>query len=296
MSIYLKDIDEENWLKIIMLTTNKDGNHSIFEEFVASNALSIAQSKIEKGWIIKGIYNNDEIIGFTMYGYCQKTKFYELCRFMIDYRYQGNGYGKEALKIIIEEMKKIEGCKEIYLSTDEKNVIGKSIYEKIGFKNTGRFIDGEALYALPLYDDMVHEKSCGGIVYKSVNKEIKYLLLKSIGTDGYWGFPKGHIEYLETEEETALREIFEECGLKVKLVEGFRTTDSYIINDIAEKEVVLFLGEADNDSLTKIQAEEIEDYRWCNYEEAQSLLTFDNGRRILHEANKFLSNSINGVD
>lgn len=296
MSIYLKDIDGYNWLKVIMLTTNKGGNHNIFEEFVASNALSIAQSKIEEGWIIKGICNNDEIIGFTMYGYCQKTKFYELCRFMIDYRYQGKGYGKEALQIIIEEMKKIEGCKDIYLSIDEKNVIAKRLYEKIGFKNTGRFIDGEVLYALPLYDDMVHEKSCGGIVYRSVNKEIKYLLLKSIGIDGYWGFPKGHMEYSETEEETALREVFEECGLRVKLVNGFRTIDSYIINDIAKKEVVLFLGEADNDSLTQIQAEEIEDYIWCNYEEAQSLLTFDNGREILHEANKFLSNSINEVD
>ena len=145
-------------------------------------------------------------------------------------------------------------------------------------------------------ENMSYEKSCGAVVYKTSNKGIQYLLLKSIGLDSYWGFPKGHMEYSETEEETALREVFEECGLKVKLVEGFRTTDSYIINDIAKKEVVLFLGEADNDSLTKIQAEEIEDYIWCNYEEAESLLTFDNGRRILHEANKFLSNSINRVD
>ncbi len=136
-------------------------------------------------------------------------------------------------------------------------------------------------------ENMSYEKSCGAVVYKTSNKGIKYLLLKSIGLDSYWGFPKGHMEYSETEEETALREIFEECGLKVNLIDGFRATDKYNIDNFIEKEVVLFLGEADN-SLIKIQVEEIEDYRWCNYEEAKSLLTYESGRRILSETNQFL--------
>ncbi|WP_346848166.1 MULTISPECIES: NUDIX domain-containing protein [unclassified Clostridium] len=136
-------------------------------------------------------------------------------------------------------------------------------------------------------ENMSYEKSCGAVVYKTSNKGIKYLLLNSIGLDSYWGFPKGHMEYSETEEETALREVFEECGLKVNLIDGFRATDKYNIDNFIEKEVVLFLGEADN-SLIKIQVEEIEDYRWCNYEEAKSLLTYESGRRILSDTNKFL--------
>ncbi len=136
-------------------------------------------------------------------------------------------------------------------------------------------------------ENMSYEKSCGAVVYTTSNKGIQYLLLKSIGLDSYWGFPKGHMEYSETEEETALREVFEECGLKVNLIDGFRATDKYNIDNFIEKEVVLFLGEADN-SLIKIQVEEIEDYRWCNYEEAKSLLTYESGRRILSKTNKFL--------
>lgn len=136
-------------------------------------------------------------------------------------------------------------------------------------------------------ENMSYEKSCGAVVYTTSNKGIQYLLLKSIGLDSYWGFPKGHMEYSETEEETALREVFEECGLKVNLIDGFRATDKYNIDNFIEKEVVLFLGEADN-SLIKIQVEEIEDYRWCNYEEAKSLLAYESGRRILSETNKFL--------
>ena len=79
MSIYLKDIDENNLVKCTLLTTNKDGKHYVFEEFVASNAFSIAQSKVQKGWIVKAIYDDDLMIGFTMYGYCYEYSFYEIC-------------------------------------------------------------------------------------------------------------------------------------------------------------------------------------------------------------------------
>lgn len=33
---------------------------------------------------------------------------------------------------------------------------------------------------------------------------------------GEWGFPGGHLEYLESYKECALREIAEECGIQIK--------------------------------------------------------------------------------
>lgn len=150
MKINLRDINEENWLECIGLTTDKWDQHFVFEEFIPSNTLSLAQSKIEHGWITKGIYDEDKIVGFTMYGYCYEDNFYELCRLMIHHAYQGRGYGKEAIKIIIEEMKKIEGCKEICLSFYPENIKAKNLYEDVGFKNTGEIINGELLYSLKL--------------------------------------------------------------------------------------------------------------------------------------------------
>jgi len=146
MSIYLKDIDENNLVKCTLLTTNKDGKHYVFEEFVASNAFSIAQSKVQKGWIVKAIYDDDLMIGFTMYGYCYEYSFYEICRFMVDYKYQGKGYGKLALGKIIEEMKKLENCKDIYISFDPKNNIARKLYESFGFKDTGKVLEDELLF------------------------------------------------------------------------------------------------------------------------------------------------------
>ncbi|QOY35528.1 GNAT family N-acetyltransferase [Anaerobacillus isosaccharinicus] len=146
----LIDITEDNWTEVIFLSTSK-GMPTICEEFIASNALSIVQAQFEKTWTTKAIEKDGKIIGFTMYGYTKKQGYYELCRIMIDYKYQGNGYGMEAMKLVITEMQKIENCHKIYLSTDPENLRGKHIYEKLGFINTGKIIDEEELYVLSIY-------------------------------------------------------------------------------------------------------------------------------------------------
>ena len=74
---------------------------------------------------------------------------------------------------------------------------------------------------------MIYEKSCGAVVFTRINSEIKYLLIRNL--TGIYGFPKGHVKQGETEEETALREIFEEVGLSVKLLPGFRSEDEHPI-------------------------------------------------------------------
>ncbi|WP_245863965.1 GNAT family N-acetyltransferase [Paenibacillus donghaensis] len=85
-----------------------------------------------------------------MYGLPEDSESYELCRFMIDRKFQGKGYGKQALSLIIEEMKNRFGCKEIHLSTGPENTRGKHIYENLGFVSTGEIEDDEEIYVLKL--------------------------------------------------------------------------------------------------------------------------------------------------
>lgn len=149
MMINLVEINEKNWVEVIFLSTSEH-MPAICEEFVASNALSLVQAQFEKTWTTKAIEKDGQLIGFTMYGYSKSMDYYELCRIMIDQKFQGNGYGKEAIKLVIEEMKKIEDCKEIYLSTNPSNKLGKHLYEKIGFINTGKLVDNEEIYVLKI--------------------------------------------------------------------------------------------------------------------------------------------------
>lgn len=146
--IKLIDINETNWIDVLFMTTNRDEMPTLCEEFVASNALSIVQSFYEKTWTIKAIENEGKLIGFTMYGFCKEENFYELCRIMIDKKYQGHGYGTKAIEMILSEMKREYKCNEVFLSTDPANIYGKHIYEKIGFKNTGKLVDGEELFRI----------------------------------------------------------------------------------------------------------------------------------------------------
>ena len=135
---------------------------------------------------------------------------------------------------------------------------------------------------------MTYEKSCGAVVFTREGGKIKYLVIKSL--TGIYGFPKGHVEQGETEEQTALREVFEETGISVSLLSGFRVEEEYPLPQKEDtiKQVVYFLGEY-CDQEPRYQASELTDALLVDYETAMSLFQFDVSRRILTEADKFLA-------
>lgn len=73
---------------------------------------------------------------------------------------------------------------------------------------------------------MKYENSCGAVVFTRHKGEIQYVIIQSL--EGYYGFPKGHMEGIEEEKETALREIYEETGLRVHILDGFKTSDEHL--------------------------------------------------------------------
>ena len=73
---------------------------------------------------------------------------------------------------------------------------------------------------------MDREKSCGAVVFtRRDDGEIRYVLVQQ--HSGRYCFPKGHVEAGETEHQTALREIWEETGLRPQILPGFRESESY---------------------------------------------------------------------
>jgi bis(5'-nucleosidyl)-tetraphosphatase len=135
---------------------------------------------------------------------------------------------------------------------------------------------------------MNFEKSCGAVIYRGENENLEFLTI-SHSSDGHWGFPKGHVEEGENEEETALREIYEETGLTVELTSGFRTSIEYPIKQETMKEVVFFLAKT-KEQTVNIQLEELQDYKWANFKCAKEMLTFESSKEVLDEAYEFISN------
>ena len=129
---------------------------------------------------------------------------------------------------------------------------------------------------------MLHEKSCGAIVYRRFHGNVEILLIKHINS-GHWSFPKGHVEGDETELETARREIKEETGLDVILDQTFRETVSYSPKRDTQKIVVYFLALARNYDFVP-QAEEIAEIRWVDIARATNMLTYENDKTIVNKA------------
>lgn len=130
---------------------------------------------------------------------------------------------------------------------------------------------------------MIHEKACGAVI---IDHDSALLIYQN---NGFWGFPKGHVEPNESEIETALREVKEETGLDIIIDPSVRHSFSYIIDhrnlsnritnhqpaEDIDKEVVLFLARLKDpdQSLTK-QDSEISQARWVPFSEVEDLLTF----------------------
>ena len=136
---------------------------------------------------------------------------------------------------------------------------------------------------------MKYEKSCGAVVFTRINNKINYLLIQN--REGIYGFPKGHVEEKETEIQTAIREVYEEVGIKVELIDGFRVEDEHLIpqKENIIKKIVYFLGEYSNQDFN-YQKEELSNALLVDYETALTLFQFESSKRILKEANDLLVN------
>lgn len=132
--------------------------------------------------------------------------------------------------------------------------------------------------------------SAGVVVYydNPSDGERVYLLLQY--PKGYWDLPKGKLENQETRLEAAIRELKEETNLDAEIHPGFEELLSYTFRgfdkELIVKEVTFFLGRAKN--INVILSEEHLDYLWLPYKQAIEQLTYQNAKKTLEKAQKFL--------
>lgn len=126
---------------------------------------------------------------------------------------------------------------------------------------------------------MKKEKSCGTIIIENN----KVLLIQQ--TDNAWGFPKGHVENNEKEQETAIRETKEETNLDVEIISNKKYITNYKINNEVDKEVIFFLAKKTSDKIKK-QDEEIKNIKWVDLTKAFDIITYENTKNLYKEVLK----------
>jgi len=134
------------------------------------------------------------------------------------------------------------------------------------------------------------DKSVGAIV---VSPTGRYLLLDRVAIkEGpvighYWEFSKGHKEGEESEMETLMREIEEECGIRsFEIIRGFRAKYEYLSTRGFRRLFVMYLIRTGDEKVWI--SEEHKTYKWAGFEEAKSLLHAPQWVRMLMNADEYL--------
>ncbi|MEH7463764.1 GNAT family N-acetyltransferase [Bacillus thuringiensis] len=128
--ISLKTIDKSNWEDAIQLSVNQEQ-----QPFIASNLYSIAEVQFLDNFYAKGIYLDNEMVGFTMFGIDFDDHNYWIYRLMIDKAFQGRGIGIHAIKLVIEEIRRMNDTNIalIMIGYHPENLAAKFAYQKAGF-------------------------------------------------------------------------------------------------------------------------------------------------------------------
>lgn len=130
------------------------------------------------------------------------------------------------------------------------------------------------------------EFSAGAILYTQIGNEKYYLVIKDFHNN--WGFPKGHLENDESFKDAALREIKEEVGIDAQIITTFKKELVYKMPNGVEKHSLYYIARYENQTPT-MQQEEVQEIKLLNYEDAYTILTFQNMKNVLHSASIYIN-------
>jgi ADP-ribose pyrophosphatase YjhB (NUDIX family) len=129
----------------------------------------------------------------------------------------------------------------------------------------------------------VREYTAGGVVFRRGENGIDILMIQD--RMGRWTIPKGHVEPGEKIEETAVREVTEETGLK-ELILGDKLDKLHFFyrkeNKLIFMTTYVFLMEAigDTNDIIPGDSEGIVDTKWFTQEEALRLIEYRDTEKL----------------
>ena len=143
--IRLEKITPDNWRLGLKVSEEQKG-------FVADSAVILARAYAYRESRSRAfiICNGDTPIGMALYYDCEELGIYDLSQFFIDERYQGKGYGFEAMEVILDMMKEDGKYNRVELCYIEGNDAARKLYEKLGFSLTGDCEDDEIVMGMML--------------------------------------------------------------------------------------------------------------------------------------------------
>ena len=208
--VRLEEINGKNVWEVLKLKVSEEQ-----KAFVAPNDISIIEAYIAVSHHGKafpfGIYDGEVPVGFCMIGFGTDDEWedapaaardsYNLWRLMIDERYQGRGYGKAAMALILDYIRS-EPCgpaESCWLSYEPENQRAKALYASFGFQETGEFDGDEAIAVLKLQPGGILEDLTKRFASRSaeiLKDKLTGVYLHGSAVMGCWQPKKSDLDFL----------------------------------------------------------------------------------------------------
>lgn len=147
MMVRLEEVNFKNYRECCSLKVSEKQKEN---RSVAPNVSILARAFAYRNEGSKAyiIYKDDTMVGLAMWR--NRTKCYILDQFMVGEQFQGKGYGKEALKLIIDIMRDEKKFDLVELGCSRSNIPAMKYYEKCGFYYSGDDYEDEIGMAFKL--------------------------------------------------------------------------------------------------------------------------------------------------
>lgn len=147
MNISLRNVSAHNWYACTKLKVKAE-QQAVFPVPVV---YWIAESKYEDHFELRAVYLGEEPVGFTVF--CSEADVdgnHWIMTLMINEKHQGQGYGRAAMKMLIEQLRLMK-AKWVMIGHRPNNEVAGRLYESLGFnKISEELIDGEIVRCLSL--------------------------------------------------------------------------------------------------------------------------------------------------
>ena len=150
LEVILKPVTKLNWNDALGIELRPDQ-----QKILPSATFFLARAYIRPDNEIAApflIYDQNKPVGFFCLDYNPNANStFWICGFMIDKKYQRQGYGKATLVKLIEYLKvNHKHCTTLGLTVDPRNIAAQNLYKDFGFKDTSEVFRGELIWKMAI--------------------------------------------------------------------------------------------------------------------------------------------------
>ena len=126
--IHLVDIDNETG-QIDLEVSEEQHN------YVCTSLVMLARAWLHRKLHphVFNVYDDETAVGMGMYLDAPEKNAYDCCQLFIDRHYQGKGYGKAAVGLVVDAMKKEGKYPKVSMCYVEGNDASRKLFEQFGF-------------------------------------------------------------------------------------------------------------------------------------------------------------------